>query len=97
MDARAQLRTAHDMLTAMGAEAFAGRAERELAATGESIRKRQLRPTVELTPQEAQTVRLASEGTSKPEIAAQLFISPRTAECHLHKSSGSWTSPRAGS
>jgi DNA-binding CsgD family transcriptional regulator len=73
------------MFTAMGADAFAGRAERELAATGEHVRKRDIRPVVELTPQEGQIARLASEGQSNPEIAAQLFISPRTVEYHLHK------------
>jgi DNA-binding CsgD family transcriptional regulator len=85
LDARAQLRTAHEMLTAMGAGAFARRAEHELAATGERVRKRDIRPVVELTPQEAQIARLASDGRSNPDIAAQLFISPRTVEYHLHK------------
>jgi DNA-binding CsgD family transcriptional regulator len=85
IDAREQLRIASEMFTAMGADAFAGRAERELAATGERVRKRDIRPVVELTPQEGQIARLASEGQSNPEIAAQLFISPRTVEYHLHK------------
>jgi DNA-binding NarL/FixJ family response regulator len=73
------------MFTAMGAAAFAGRAERELAATGERVRKRDAHAIVELTPQERQIARLASDGQSNPEIAAQLFISPRTVEYHLHK------------
>jgi DNA-binding CsgD family transcriptional regulator len=85
IDARAQLRAAREMFTRMGADAFAARAERELAATGERVRKRDVRPVVELTPQEAQIARLASEGQSNPEIAAQLFLSPRTVEYHLHK------------
>jgi len=84
-DARAQLRTAHEMFTAMAADGFARRAERELAATGERIRRRDIRPVVELTPQEAQIARLTAEGRSNPEIAAELFISPRTVEYHLHK------------
>jgi DNA-binding CsgD family transcriptional regulator len=84
-DARAQLRTASEMFTAMGAEAFAARADRELVATGERVRRRDVRPVVELTPQESQIARLASEGRSNPEIAAQLYLSPRTVEYHLSK------------
>ena len=85
IDARAQLRTASEMFAAMGADAFAARADRELAASGERVRKRDLKPVLDLTPQEAQIARLASEGQSNPAIAAQLFISPRTVEYHLHK------------
>jgi DNA-binding CsgD family transcriptional regulator len=85
IDARAQLRAAREIFTRMGAAGFASRAERELAATGERVRKRDVQPVLELTPQEAQIARLASEGLSNPEIAAQLFLSPRTVEYHLHK------------
>jgi DNA-binding CsgD family transcriptional regulator len=85
IDARAQLRTANEMFAAMGAEGFAWRAERELAATGERIRRRDVRPVVELTAQETQIARLVADGRSNPEIAAELFISPRTVEYHLHK------------
>ena len=84
-DARAQLRIASEMFTAMGAGAFAARTDRELAATGERVRRRDVRPVVELTPQESQIARLASEGRSNPEIAAQLYLSPRTVEYHLSK------------
>jgi DNA-binding NarL/FixJ family response regulator len=73
------------MFASMGAEAFAARAERELAATGERIRRRAATPAVQLTAQETQIVRLASDGQSNSEIAAQLFSSPRTVEYHLHK------------
>ena len=65
-DAREQLRTAHEMLDAMGMAAFAERARRELLATGETARKRTARSTVELTAQEAQVARLAREGLSNP-------------------------------
>ena len=85
LDAREQLRAAHEMFTAMGLEAFAGRAARELLATGERARKRSVKTREELTAQEAQIARLARDGLSNPEIGARLFISPRTVEYHLHK------------
>ena len=84
-DARVQLRTAHDMLDAMGMQAFAERAERELRATGETARKRSVETSTELTAQEAQIARLAREGLSNPEIGARLFISGRTVQYHLKK------------
>jgi DNA-binding CsgD family transcriptional regulator len=85
MDARVQLRIAHDMFDRFGAEAFAERARRELQATGETVRKRTVDTSTLLTAQEAQVARLAADGHTNPEIGAQLFISPRTAEYHLHK------------
>jgi DNA-binding CsgD family transcriptional regulator len=85
VDAREQLRAAHEMFSRMGAAAFAERARRELAATGETVRKRTVETLEELTPQEAQVGRLAAEGHTNPEIAALLFVSPRTVEYHLHK------------
>ncbi len=84
-DARAQLRTAHEMFDSMGAEAFAGRARRELLATGETVRARTLQTRDELTAQESQIAQLASDGLSNPEIGARLFISPRTVQYHLRK------------
>jgi DNA-binding CsgD family transcriptional regulator len=85
LDAREQLREAHDLLSHVGADAFAERARRELAATGETVRSRKAEPRYELTPQEAQVARLAVDGCTNPEIGAQLFISPRTVEYHLRK------------
>ena len=84
-EAREQLRTAYEMLDAMGIGAFAERARRELLATGETARKRTEQITVELTAQEAQVARLARDGLSNPQIGAQLFISTRTAQYHLGK------------
>jgi DNA-binding CsgD family transcriptional regulator len=84
-DARAQLRIATEMFARMGAHSFARRAARELAATGERVPARDSRPVAQLTPQESQIARLAADGQSNPDIAAQLFISPRTVEYHLHK------------
>jgi DNA-binding CsgD family transcriptional regulator len=85
VDARAQLRAAHEALSAMGADAFAERARRELLATGETVRKRTVETSGQLTAQEAQIARLAAQGLTNPEIGAALFISPRTVEWHLRK------------
>jgi DNA-binding CsgD family transcriptional regulator/tetratricopeptide (TPR) repeat protein len=85
IDAREQLRIAYDMLTAMGIEGFAGRARRELLATGETVRKRTVNTANELTPQEAQIAQLVSDGLTNPEIGAHLYISARTVEWHLGK------------
>jgi DNA-binding CsgD family transcriptional regulator len=85
VDAREQLRTAHDLLTGFGMDGFAERARRELIATGEKARKRRPENRGELTAQESQIARLAREGRSNPEIAAQLFLSPRTVEWHMRK------------
>jgi DNA-binding CsgD family transcriptional regulator len=85
IDAREQLRTAHDMLATMGIEAFAERARRELLATGETAHKRTIETHGELTTQETQIARLARDGLSNPEIGTRLFISPRTVKYHLHK------------
>ena len=85
VDAREQLRSAHELLSSMGADGFAERAARELLATGGKARKRTPDTRGELTAQEAQIAQLAREGYSNPEIGAQLFISPRTVQYHLHK------------
>jgi DNA-binding CsgD family transcriptional regulator len=85
VDARAQLRTAHEMFASMRAEAFAERARRELLATGETVRKRTADTYDELTAQEKQIARRARDGHSNSEIGAELFLSPRTVEWHLRK------------
>src|SRR4051794_36553762 len=85
IDARTELRTAHELFSEFGMEAFAERARVELEATGEHARRRMADTLGELTPQEAQISHLAAQGHSNREIAAQLFISPSTVEYHLHK------------
>jgi DNA-binding CsgD family transcriptional regulator len=85
VDARAQLRAAHDQFTSMGMEAFAERARKELLATGETVRKRTVETRDRFTAQEEQIARLARDGLSNPEIGARLFLSPRTVEWHLRK------------
>ena len=84
-DARAQLRTACDMFDAMGAAAFADRTRAELLATGYTPRQPQERPGPDLTPQEAQVVRLAAAGATNAEIAIHLFVTTSTVEYHLSK------------
>ena len=83
VDARHQLRTAHEMLATIGMEAFAERARKELQATGEKVRRRTVETRDDLTAQERQIALLAADGLSNPEIGAQLFLSPRTVEWHL--------------
>jgi DNA-binding NarL/FixJ family response regulator len=82
-EARQELRQAYEMFSGIGAEGFAERARRELLATGETVRKRMVDTLTELTTQEAHIAQLAKDGLTNPEIAAQLFISPRTVEWHL--------------
>jgi ATP/maltotriose-dependent transcriptional regulator MalT len=85
VDARAELRTAHEMFTTMGIHGFAERTRLELVATGETVRKRTLDSFDSLTPQEAHIARLAADGHTNPDIGTQLFISARTVEWHLRK------------
>jgi DNA-binding CsgD family transcriptional regulator len=83
IDARVQLRAAHDQFASIGMEAFADRARAELQVTGEKVRKRTVETRDDLTAQERQVAALARHGLSNPEIAARLFLSPRTVEWHL--------------
>jgi DNA-binding CsgD family transcriptional regulator/tetratricopeptide (TPR) repeat protein len=85
LDARAELRTAHGLFTAMGIEAFAERARRELLATGDTVRKRAVDTASDLTAKEAHIARLAADGRTNVEIGTQLFLSTRTVEWHLSK------------
>jgi DNA-binding CsgD family transcriptional regulator len=84
-DAREPLRSAHNLFSQFGMEAFAERARVELEATGEHARKRTADTGDDLTPQEAQVCRLAAGGGRNQDIAAQLFISPSTVDYHLRK------------
>jgi DNA-binding CsgD family transcriptional regulator len=85
LEARRQLHAAYHLFTVIGADAFAERARRELLATGEKVRKREVDTYNQLTPQEEHIVRLARDGRTNPEIGAELFISTRTVEWHLRK------------
>jgi DNA-binding CsgD family transcriptional regulator len=85
VDAREQLRIAHGLFSDFGMEGFAERARVELRATGEHARRRSVETSNQLTPQEAQIAQLVADGATNNEIAAQLFITPRTVEYHLHK------------
>jgi ATP/maltotriose-dependent transcriptional regulator MalT len=82
-DARTQLRAAHEAFERMRAMPWADRAAAELRATGETARKRDPSTFDRLTPQEIQISRLVAEGLSNKEVAAQLFLSPRTIDYHL--------------
>ena len=85
LDARHELRTAHELFSDLGVEAFAERARLELQATGERARQRTVDTLDQLTPQETQVARLAAEGHTNREIAARLFITASTVEYHLRK------------
>jgi DNA-binding CsgD family transcriptional regulator len=84
-DARDQLGSAYEIFNSIGAEAFAERARIEFRASGGHARGRAVEARDLLTAQEAVIARLAGEGASNPEIAAQLFISPATVAYHLRK------------
>jgi DNA-binding NarL/FixJ family response regulator len=81
--AREQLRTAHDAFAEMDLTAWVLRAADELAATGAKPRTRRPQPTEPLTSQETRVALHAAKGMSNKEIAAALFLSPKTVEHHL--------------
>ncbi|NKE62625.1 AAA family ATPase [Lentzea sp. PSKA42] len=83
VDAREQLRTAHELLSCMGMQAFAARAAQELQATGEVARSRSAQVADDLTAQEQHIARLVATGATSKEVAARLFLSPRTVDAHL--------------
>jgi ATP/maltotriose-dependent transcriptional regulator MalT len=84
-EARVQLRTAFEMLSAMGVQGFAERARQELVASGEAARKRSVETVTTLTAQEALIAGLARDGHTNTEIAGRLFLSARTVQYHLRK------------
>jgi DNA-binding NarL/FixJ family response regulator len=85
LDAREQLRAALGGFEQCRAEPWVERTRAELRATGETARKRDPSTIDQLTPQELQIAKLAGDGLSNKDIAAQLFLSPRTVEYHLRK------------
>ena len=84
-DAREQLRAAHELLDSIGAEGFARRAATELVATGARIRRRTPDTLAALTPHEWRIATMVTKGATNAEVAARLYISPRTVEYHLSK------------
>ncbi|MCW7940511.1 LuxR family transcriptional regulator [Streptomyces hygroscopicus] len=82
-DARSALRLAHESLSDLGVEAFAERAAGELRATGEQARSRTSKASDQLTMQEVHIARLVADGATSKEVAAKLFLSPRTVDAHL--------------
>jgi DNA-binding CsgD family transcriptional regulator/tetratricopeptide (TPR) repeat protein len=85
VDARRHLRTAVELFGRMGVTPWKSRAEAELRASGETARKRDPTTRDQLTPQELQISRLVASGMTNPEVAAKLFLSPRTVDYHLRK------------
>jgi DNA-binding CsgD family transcriptional regulator len=84
-DARPPLRAALETFERLGAEPWAARARGELRATGETARRRDPSTATRLTPQELQIVRIVNAGATNRQVAAQLFLSPRTVDHHLRK------------
>jgi DNA-binding CsgD family transcriptional regulator len=81
--ARKQLRAAHAAFDRLGAESWAELAAAELAATGETARRRDASTLGDLTPQELQIALLLADGKTTREAAAAVFLSPKTVEYHL--------------
>src|SRR6516165_10116025 len=84
-ESRGHLRAALEIFRTLGAVPWAERAEAELRATGETARKRDPSAVEQLTPQELQIAGLVTDGLTNREIAARLYLSPRTIDYHLHK------------
>ncbi|MFI5708956.1 ATP-binding protein [Kribbella sp. NPDC051620] len=82
-EARVELQAAHEVLAAMGAGGFAERAARELAATGQRPRRDGTNPLDQLTSQERLIATKVAAGATSKEVAATLFLSPRTIDAHL--------------
>ncbi len=85
IDARRHLRSALECFGRLGTAPWEARARAELRASGETARKRDASTRDQLTPQELQIARLVATGKTNPEVAAQLFLSPRTIDYHLRK------------
>ena len=83
VDSRQHLRHALETFRDAGAEVLVGRAEQELRASGETARKRDVSTLVDLTPMERKVAQLVATGLSNKEVAAQIWVSPRTVAFHL--------------
>ena len=85
IDARRELRPAHDAFEWLGARPWAARAAAELRATGERLGRREAHQGEELTPQELQVALQAADGKTNKEVGAVLFLSPKTVDFHLRR------------
>lgn len=83
VDAREHLRAALEGFETLGAALWAGRAQAELRASGQSARRRDPSTLDDLTPQELQIAGFVAQGLTNREVGAQLFLSPRTIDFHL--------------
>ncbi len=84
-ESRVPLRDARDAFDAMGCAAWGDQARRELRASGESSRRRDLAASDQLTAQELQIAQLAAQGLSNRDIAQRLYLSHRTIGTHLYR------------
>jgi len=82
-DAREPLRQALELASACGADAIAARAHDELVTAGARPRRDPTESRSNLTASELRVARMAAEGMTNRQVAAELFLSPHTVSTHL--------------